>query len=54
MVAVTDPEAQAIMAFAFINIITFIILLFFNSPAPEVLGIYKNGVANVSRESEVS
>ena len=53
MVTVSDPEAQLIIAFAFINLITFIILLFFNSPAPDALGLFKNGIADVSREHEV-
>ena len=38
MISTTNPEAQAVIAFAFINLFTFFVLLFFNSPAPVALG----------------
>lgn len=32
-----DAETQAVIAFVFINLLTFIVMLFFNSPAPNKL-----------------
>ena len=52
--SLADPEIQFVVAFVFINFITFLILLFFNSPAPYNLGIFKNQVADVSKEFEVN
>ena len=51
--SLADPEIQFVVAFVFINFITFLILLFFNSPVPYNFGIFKNQVADVSKEFEV-
>jgi len=48
--SLADPEIQFVVAFVFINFIAFLILLFFNSPGPYNFGIFKNQVADVSKE----
>jgi hypothetical protein len=52
--SLADSEIQFVVAFVFINFIAFLILLFFNSPGPYNFGIFKNQVADVSKEFEVN